>query len=465
MENIPVRTISCFIAGNKRLTIFFCLFFSLCPLLPASPALSADDLLSVFERARNTDPALKAALSDLDASRAERPLAMSKLLPQLTALAGIGRYRKKISGIGPDDIDNDFWGESYSARLVQPIFDGQAYVSLKMAENMIQTQEAEVLAVSQDLMSRVCAAYFGLLDAKSQKSVAESNVKLSKKIYTQSRAYLRAGTGDIVSVKEARARWDAARAGLIKAENGVSVARENLSMLIHGRIGDILDVRPFKPVGPDPDDMSLWVKAALENQPRLREARLMVKLADQEVDYRKRQRWPKLDIEGQASYTDGSFLPDVIYRDIHGMVVLSVPFYLGGSIGAQTEKAAAKAVSARHGLQRTCDEIAFETKRAFLRLKDSISHLEAAALAMESAKISMDATNRGYEIGTRNVVDVLNMTDRYLFARSRYLKALYSHILARIELKKASGLLTIKDLESVNGLLHKSKDGHDSHER
>ncbi len=455
--NIPIFSDHSVKTLMVLLGILFCLF----SMLPVAPCLGADDLLDIFEKAQATDPALKAALSDLEASRAERPLAMSRLLPQLTALAGIGRYRKNISGMASGHIDKDFWGESYSATLVQPIFNGQAYVSLDMAENMIQTQETEVLAVSQDLMARVCAAYFGLLDARAGQAVAEDNVRLSHKIYDQAESFLKAGTGDIVSVKEARARLDAARARLIRARDMVAVAEENLSTLIHEKVGDILDVRPFTPMGPEPDDMSAWVDAALSNQPRLKEARLKVILASQEIDYQKRERWPRLNLEAQASYTDGSFLPDVIYRDVHGMVVLSIPFYLGGSIGAKTERAAAKAVSARHNLQHTSDEITFRTKRAFLHLKDSISHLEAAKQALESARVSMDATNRGYEIGTRNVIDAVNMTDRYIIQKHAYMTALYSHILARISLKNAAGLLTIRDLESVNSLLKKAGSEND----
>ncbi len=433
-------------------SLFFCLFA-----LPAT-AIAADDLISIFKKAQETDPALKAALADLEASKAERPLAMSKLLPQFTALAGIGRYRKDISGIQPEEIDKGFWGDEYSAMLVQPIFDGQAYVSLKMARDQVQTQEAEVLAVSQDLMARVCSAYFELLDAKAQETLARDNVGFARKIYDQAESFLNAGTGDIVSVKEARARLDGARARLIKARDRVSVAREHLSILIHEEVGDIVDVRPFKPVGPDPDDVSKWVQAALDNQPRLKEARLKVKIANQEIDYNKRERWPRLNLKGEASYSKGGFLPDVIYRDVHGMVELSIPFYLGGSISAKTDRATAKALAAKHGMERMKDEIIFGTKRAFLHLKDSIAHLEAARQAMESARISMEATNKGYEIGTRNVVDAVNMTDRYVANRTAFLNALYYHLLARVELKRITGLMTIKDLESLNSLLNKNED-------
>ncbi len=72
----------------------------------------------------------------------------------------------------------------------------------------------------------------------------------------------------------------------------------------------------------------------------------------------------------------------------------------------------------------------------------------------------MEATNKGYEIGTRNVVDAVNMTDRYILNRKSYLNSLYYQILARIELKRVTGLLTIKDLESVNSLLNRTEDGN-----
>lgn len=436
----------------KKILLFFISFL----FLSVSTSFSTKDLLSLYQMARESDPLLKKAVSALEATLEQKPLTRSTLLPKLQAQMGQGYYGKKITGLGPLEIKRDYWGDDYSIRLIQPIFNAQAYVSLKMADHSIDAKRAELLAEEQRLIKKVAIAYFNLLDARAAVVVSKNRLKLIKEVLDRANAFLEAGMGDVLSVKEAKARYYAAKAGVVNAENALSLSKENLSILVHAPVSEVADIGKFEIVGPKPDDVKKWIKAALENQPILKSAQEGLLAAEKKIEYERRARWPKIDLEAMAGYADGLFLPDVIYREAHGVLRFTIPIYLGGSISSKTAIAEKEAISARHNLSFLKDVIILQTKRAFLRLKDSISIIQAAKQALDSAKVSLKATKKGYEIGTRDVIELLDMTDKYIEAKQGLFHAIYNHLKARVELKAAAGLLGEGDIISLNGLL---KDG------
>jgi outer membrane protein len=85
----------------------------------------------------------------------------------------------------------------------------------------------------------------------------------------------------------------------------------------------------------------------------------------------------------------------------------------------------------------------------------TISQVEALKAATVSAQSALESTQAGYEVGTRTIVDVLNV-QRNLFSSQRdYLNSRYSYIINGLNLKAAAGTLSESDLERANGLLER----------
>ncbi|MHB1706409.1 MAG: TolC family protein, partial [Acidithiobacillus sp.] len=101
------------------------------------------------------------------------------------------------------------------------------------------------------------------------------------------------------------------------------------------------------------------------------------------------------------------------------------------------------------------DEVTLNTQTAFLNLQDSVAQLRAAKETVTSAKVSLEGTRKGYEVGTRSIIDLLNTATDYIRAEQDYNVALYRQVVARVQLKAAAGVLTAADLESINALLNK----------
>ena len=94
-----------------------------------------------------------------------------------------------------------------------------------------------------------------------------------------------------------------------------------------------------------------------------------------------------------------------------------------------------------------------DTQTAFLDLENSVAQYRAAEQSVTSAKVSLEGTRKGYEIGSRSIIDLLTATTNYAAAQRTYYLALYTQLVARTQLKAAAGVLTPVDIEDINSLL------------
>lgn len=142
-----------------------------------------------------------------------------------------------------------------------------------MADKEILAAEADAAAVEQDLIHRVSSAYFTVLLRESDRDVANKRLELFSATLQKARLALEAGTGDIISVREARAAMDRASSQLINVETGLAIAREELMILVRRDFSSLSDLQHLTPRGPEPDRVDDWIQAALINQPLLAQAR------------------------------------------------------------------------------------------------------------------------------------------------------------------------------------------------
>ena len=69
---------------------------------------------------------------------------------------------------------------------------------------------------------------------------------------------------------------------------------------------------------------------------------------------------------------------------------------------------------------------------------------------MISNQTSSEATQAGFEVGTRTGVDVVNAQREVFRAKRDYAQSRYNYILDTLRLKRAAGMLTPTDLTPIN---------------
>ena len=417
---------------------------------------AAEDLQTAYAQAASTSPVIAQARAQLDADMAGKPLAHAALLPHINAGASGGMNTGRVTGFGAQTISTGYHSDVFSASLTESIFNGQAFTAMKQSDSRIRASEAALAYAQQVVALQVTQAYFGILQSEANQRVAQQQMDLLESIDKQTRASLQVGSGDIISVQEVQAQLDAAKADLIAANNAVTVAKNQLERLTHQPVGTLEDVTTLQPTGPQPDTIGPWLAAALKNQPLLQQARATLKVSEQQVQYAKRARWPTLTLSGIGQHAAGTLIPPVAIDQVGGSLNLSIPIYEGGGTRAEIHQAQALSRASRANLANVQDQIKLDTQTAFQDLQDSVAQFQSTQQSVASAKVSMDGTRKGYEIGSRSIIDLLTATTNYAAAQRSYYLALYTQLVARTQLKAAAGVLTPADIDAINTLLESS---------
>ena len=136
------------------------------------------------------------------------------------------------------------------------------------------------------------------------------------------------------------------------------------------------------------------------------------------------------------------------YQDSQSIgITLSVPIYQGGQVSAQTDQARAQFVSAGQDLELAHRQTIQSVRSSFNDVNASISTIRALEQAVVSAESALKATEAGFDVGTRTIVDVLNSTRNLFNARANLSGARYDFIQAMVTLKQAAGNLKAEDIE------------------
>jgi outer membrane protein len=416
----------------------------------------AEDLQAAYQQAASSSPLIAQTRAQLDADLAGKPLARAALLPHINADASGGLNTAHVTGFGAQTISTGYHSDIFSASLTESIFNGQAFTAMQQSDSRIRASEAALAYAQQVVALEVTQAYFGVLQAQANQRVAQQQMDLLQSIDKQTRASLQVGSGDIITVQEVQAQLDTARADLITANNAVTVAKNQLERLTHQPVEALQDITTLQPTGPQPDTIDPWLASALKNQPLLQQAQATLKVSEQQVQYAKRARWPTLTLSGIGQHAAGMLVPPVAIDQIGASLNLSIPIYEGGSTRAGIHQAEALSKASRANVVNIQDQIKLETQTAFQDLEDSVAQFQATQQSVTSAKVSMDGTRKGYEIGSRSIIDLLTATTNYAAAQRNYYLALYTQLVARTQLKSAAGVLTPVDIEAINTLLDSS---------
>ena len=130
-----------------------------------------------------------------------------------------------------------------------------------------------------------------------------------------------------------------------------------------------------------------------------------------------------------------------------------MPLFLGGRLHAQRRQSAQQHVAAmesRINLERTTITNA---RSLHMTVASNAARVKARKQSIRSAESALDATEAGYEVGTRNIVDVLNAQNLLYTSLRDYANARYDYVNSLLRLKENAGSLSPDDVAMLNSAL------------
>lgn len=437
-------------------------FLGLLAMAPLSA--SANSLLDIYELALENDAQLEADRAAYEAGRENRTLGRAGLLPQINARASATTSETDTeNNLNPEQsgtFEQDTSGWEIS--LTQPLFDMSAWYEYKRGATLSDLAEVQFGADQQSLIVRVAEAYFNVLRAIDNLETAQAEEKALKQQLEQTSQRYDVGLTAITEVHEAQSVYDSAAAAALQAEGNLGIAYEALEVLTgqtHDRIAPLAD--DFPVVRPEPADRHEWVEFALQNNYQLRAARLNTRASEQSAKAAKSQHLPTLS--GSASYSEnesegveyfGEPFPNDTTREGHQFgITLNVPLFTGGATSGQRRQAHAQYLQSRAEMNRAQRNVVQSARSLHLSVEIGVSQVRAREQAIVSAESALEATQSGYEVGTRNLVEVLLAQRAVYQAQRDYYNALYDYVIDSFQLREVAGMLTPADVQRIDASL------------
>lgn len=413
----------------------------------------AETLLEVYRLAVKNDPVVRAADADRRAVVESKNQNLAVLLPAVTLDSDASRTRQDVDADNALNNKDTFDGLRIGLTLTQPIYQRDRLLRYRQADSRIAEAQTSYQAVEQDLIVRVTERYTDVLAAIDNLEFVRAEKAAVRRQLDQATQRFEVGLIAITDVKDAQATYDFAVAEEIRAQNLLDNAYDALAEITGAPIDPLPFIfKPVPLVRPDPEDIDAWVKTALEQNYDLLAARAATDTARQEVEVQRSGHYPSLDLVGQAFYSDteGGSFGDRTVREQSISVQLSLPLYQGGLIRSQVREAVERLAQVRQFEEQQRRAVVRQTRNAYLGVLSSISRVKALAQRLVSAKSSLEATEAGYDVGTRTIVDVLDAQGNRLEARRDLSRERYDYILNTLRLKQAAGVLTVEHLEPVD---------------
>jgi len=427
-------------------------------LLLLSHSAWATDIMDVYQAAVSYDPVLGAARADLAAREEIVPQTRSLLLPTIGAQAGTSWNERSFPGANTPD--QDFNDHYYSARLSQPVVNVSRWFTYNSAKATVDAANLSYSQTEQNLVVRAIDLYLAVLRGQAAVDATKAEEAAVQRQLEQVQQRFDVGLVAITDVLEAQAAYDAAVVRRIQAVGDLDIFFVRLNTLAgqpYTAIDSISEELPI--INPDPANEDEWVKMAMEKNYSILAAEAQLDAARLNIKARRSDHLPTVDgtISFSRNVTGGpSFLGDEIETTVYGLT-LQVPIYQGGYVNSRTREAVALSDFSAENLANNRRTVGRDTRNLFQRVSTDVIRVKARLRAITSAESALEATETGYEVGTRNIVDVLQVQNRLYLSQFDYADSRYNYLLGLFLLKQQAGVLDPKDLEDLNAYSDSTK--------
>ena len=355
------------------------------------------NLNSIFSLAKLNDPKYAVAGAEMTLNRFQSKLAYSAMLPTMSVT--LQDYT-----VGPYTHQNNM-------SITQPLIDFEKFDTLRQGTPKAAYADDVYMTQEQDLASRCFSAVANLI---TQNQAIKSNavrINTLQKQLDRIRRMIELGYGTITDERDIKVRFEQAQANGVTLEINRRNAMTQIMTLTKKNVSAKDFELPETHQLQGKFEINNLLAKVLELNPNLNAARRAEEISTLDAKRSRHQILPTLTVTQTKRWGD-------MFNDESTMFSLSMPLdasrVIGRlSAGAQEEKA----FETRRQVE---EQTVMLTNQLFESVVLGRDALDNKKVAVEAAKLSVDANERSLVAGVRTTIEVLNSIDTLYQARNDY---------------------------------------------
>jgi outer membrane protein len=402
-----------------------------------------------IEIALQKSPTLQAAQGAIRGAKYRRLGTVSDFLPLVSTQYSYTRLDEApttyILPAGPTVTVGTKDNYNLTNTVTQPVFTGGALINnYLLAKIGVDMARVEFEQTRLDLVLQVKASYYGVLTAEKGVEVAQQAVAQLESHYTVAQAFFEVGMIPKNDLLQTEVQLAQTRQNLIKAQNGLEVARAVFNTLLRRsinepvRLGEPLEYMPMTV------DVNAFTEEAFRERPELRLSELGIQSAKKGVGLAASKLFPQVSIVfnyervGDEPSVNGSrYVADPDSWNVMGVAQWNIWDWGKAWWGVGENKA--KVFQAQCALEEVKDAVKLDVQATSLSVTEARKNIQVAETAVSQAEENFRISEERYKGQVATSTEVLDALTLLTQARKNYYSALSDYNVAKARLQRAIG--------------------------
>ena len=378
-------------------------------------------------------------------ARGERLLALSQLLPQVSAGVSedVRQTSKAVLGIKTvpqiPRVIGPFSYSSADASVSATLFNFSSIQRFRAARTAEQAAKLSYQDTLDAVTLVVGNAYLQVIESASRIEAQEAQVRNAQALYNQALDSFQAGTAPKIDVTRTDVQLHTEQYNLSIARNSFDIAKLNLARAIGLPLGqrfELADTLPYSDINPPTVDDAL--KAAYGSRSDFRSALDSQKAAERDLSAAKGERYPVVAMNG--SYSDVGTTFGHSNGNFSVQAGVRVPLFTGGRIKGDITQAEASLHQRKAEAENARGQVDYDVRTAYLNLNAAREQVDVGKRNVDLANESLARSKDRFTSGVTDSVEVVQAEQALASANDQYITSVYSHSLAKLALARALGV-------------------------
>ena len=424
----------------------------------ANKNVHAFSLEQCVDYAQANNVQVKNALLTIDAQVQTNREIAAAALPTITTSTGAVDYTKIPTSLLPAQIFGGPAGTfipvqfgtkfnaNYGANFQQLLFDGQVFVALQARATSLDLQRKSAAVTKENIKANIYKIYYQLAASKTQLNILDANIARLNSLSHDAQVMYKNGFAEKLDVDKLSVQLNNLETEKLKANNSVAIGYMGLKMLMGMPVKDSLALTDVI------NESSLNNDVLTENNFQYNVRKdfqylgTIKKLNEYNIKRYQLSNLPTIAMAGSYSknaqrskfdFFEGGnwFTTSLISLNV------SLPIFNGFATDARIKRTKIELKQTENQIEALKNSIDNEITQAKLNYMSSVATVQFQKKNMDLAETVYGQTKKKFEAGTGSNTEISAAQADLVSAQNNYMNALYSALIAKVDLLKATGKL------------------------
>ena len=336
---------------------------------------------------------------------------------------------------------------NYGANFNQILFDGQVFIALQARATSLDWKRKNAALTEENIKANIYKIYYQLSASKTQLNILDANIERLEKLAKDAAAMYKSGFAEKLDVDKVNVQLNNLQTEKLKANNSVTIGFMGLKMLMGMPVKDSLvltDVINENNLSADvlyEDNFEYGIRKDFQYLTTIK------KLSEFNIKRYQLSFLPTITMNG--AYTKNAQRTKFDFFDKKGSwfetaligLNINLPLFNGGATTAKIKKAKIELQQVDNQMSALKNNIDNELSQAKLNYMSSVATVNFQKKNMQLAENVYSQTKKKFEAGAGSNTEISAAQADLVAAQNNFMNALYTALISKVDLLKASGKL------------------------